>query len=319
MAAAGPDQVVTISTTREKFDTHKARFAEHGLEFVTVPVADSESELLRLQSQGAKVRMVFAIDTSDIAIVFEQQQPRQHPPGSEVDGIAQELTRSSPDFAKLDGMVAAVGTRERASIAGFVARLGPAMGLVLRKHCPSFRALEKYMVTLELSPWVVLTSIGQLFLLSEMLARSVSELVDAIHDESRELRRIAWDIQTGTGDRAGWVYLSLLEDYGQVLSLSAKGTGIQPETRATLESFLEKMQYVNFKYSFDIREPEKHKQVLASGEGGIVRSGTAAGEPRIEEEEEETWTMSRSERASLAQKSLAVFDRLLGRARTVGL
>jgi len=348
-----------VATTRDKFDAHKARFAEHGLQYVVVKAADAEAELMRLQKDPSKkVRIMFAIDGgAEVALVFEDASVRVRAgKDSLLEVVEKELLNPTPDFGKLDhliqqalralhsstttlppsggrtivtgsGVVDAAGSdsgsasaaASGSAMATFATSFGPVLSMALRRHCPSFRALERIMVTLDSSPWLVLTMIGKLWILCEMLGKPVHELVEAIH-EDRELRRISWDIQTGV-ERPGWVSLSLLEEFNGVLVLSAKGTNIPEETRHTLEGFLDKIPSVPHHYHFDLRTHTHHSRTPLP-QAATTRFGggsDTAEEEEQEEEQEETWTVSRSEREDLAKRSMVVFDKLLGRARTVGL
>lgn len=353
-SAPPPPPLPRYQTTRAKFDAHKERFAEHGLAFVEL---DSEEEVGRFT--GGTIEMVFVIREGEgekYAVVYSSvpkggsvSESESPSPLSLLQVVENEL--QTGNFAQIDRLIHQVLSQldslpcdankimvldgkiqneispatspesspsSSAACACFATSFGPILSIALTKNCPSFRALQRVMVTFESSPWLVLTSIGQLFLVGELLAMSLSEMTDSIH-EDHTLRQVAWNLQTGV-ERTGWVSVCVLEDYGRVISVSAKGSNIPDATRDVVDGFASKLAHHNHTLFVSLKEQQQHatttvEQPVGSG----PRSGKGDESDEEQQEEEDSWTMSRSERRDVAKKSMAVFDKLLGRARSVGL
>jgi hypothetical protein len=341
-----------ISTTRDKFEAHKGRFADHGLDFVEVDTIEEVEKVVREKDKDVKLVFVIrdeAATLTTFAVAFLRSD------GNLLGLVQRELMETQPDFAKLDRIIPAAlqadpslpcdarhipvpvptvpvtlgsgsgsGSGSTTSspsssisrAACFVTSFGPVVSLALRNNCPSYASLLKGMVTLEVSPWIVLTSLGHLFTVSELLDVPVSDLLDGIHEDS-VLRRVVWDLSNRV-DRRGWVSVVMLEDYGGILSVSVRGNNVPEQTRDLVEAFAPKLAHHNHVLSVSFSEEQKGRGGEVSEEAVSVR------EVVVGEEEEEERTDSgrgglwRAGSQRLAEKLLA-FDKLLGKARTVGL
>lgn len=345
-----------ISTTRDTFEAHKGRFAEHGLDFVELGSVEEVEKVVREKDKDVKLVFVIRDEAAatlppTFAVAFLRSD------GNLLGLVQRELMEPQPDFAKLDRIIPAAlqadpslpcdarhipvpipvpvpvpfssgsisgspSITDSPSISGsrsacFVTSFGPVVSLALRNNCPSYASLQKVMVTLEVSPWIVLTSLGHLFTVSELLDLPVSALLDGIHEDG-VLRRVAWDLSNRV-DRRGWVSIVMLEDYGGILSVSVRGNNVPEQTRDLVEAFASKLAHHNHVLSVSFSEEQKAR-------GGDVSEEAVSFKEVVvgEEEEEEERTDSshgglwRAGSRRLAEKLLA-FDKLLGKARTVGL
>lgn len=348
--------ITPISTTRDKFEAHKGRFADHGLVFVEADTVEEVEKVIREKDKDVKLVFVIRDETAastTFAVAFLRSN------GNLLGLVQRELMEPQPDFAKLDRVVSvalqadpslpcdarhippgSTPTSTSTSTSGspspsasphistsssrlacFVTSFGPVVNLALRNNCPSYASLQKIIVTLEVSPWIVLTSIGHLFTVSELLDLPVSALLGGIHEDS-VLRRVAWDLSNRV-DRKGWVSVVMLQDYGDILSVSVRGSNVPDQTRALVEAFPAKLaHHHNHVLSVSFSEEHKGRGGDVPGEALEEKEEGEEGEEDEDEDEERTDSghggLWRAGSKRLAERLLA-FDKLLGKARAVGL